>query len=117
MVKSTGVRKPPGYYVCTTGERKRLHVAVWEAYWGCEVPAGCVIHHLDWNKSHNAIKNLICLTHREHEAVHNPTPGRAGGREWGYELIKTRVDGLPYMDGMVDEIIDEIVVDEIKNED
>ena len=64
--------KVTGYYICTSGDRKRLHVAMWENYWGREVPGGCVIHHLDWNKTNNAIENLVCLTHEEHELVHNP---------------------------------------------
>lgn len=102
--------KKSGYYICTTldekGKRKRLHVAVWEAYWGREVPRGCVIHHLDWNKSNNNIENLICVWVWEHEAIHNPSKakgsegsvgieGSVGGREWAYELIKTRVQGVP----------------------
>lgn len=84
--------KKTGYYVCTTGDRKRLHVAIWEAEHGIAVPPGCVIHHLDWNKTNNSIENLICLTVKEHETVHN-----IKGKEWGYELLKTRVDGLPPM--------------------
>jgi len=88
--------KKTGYYVCTTasetGNRRRLHVAIWEAEYGVAVPPGCIVHHLDWDKSNNDVKNLVCLTHAEHEAVHN-TPG---GKELGYELKKTRgLDGLP----------------------
>lgn len=87
--------KKTGYMVCTSGKRQRLHVAMWEAYWGREVPRGCVIHHLDWNKTHNEISNLICVTVEEHETIHNKIGGEAGKR-WGYELIKTRgVDGCP----------------------
>lgn len=69
--------KRTGYYVCTTGTRERLHVAMWEAYWGREVPRGCVIHHLDWNKTHNEISNLICVTVEEHETIHNRIGGEA----------------------------------------
>lgn len=87
--------KKTGYMVCTSGKRQRLHVAMWEAYWGREVPRGCVIHHLDWNKNNNVINNLVCLTHAEHEAVHNIIGGEAG-KEYGYELVKTRdLCGLP----------------------
>lgn len=64
--------KRSGYYVCTSGERKRLHVAMWEQAAGREVPAGCVIHHLDWNKTHNVIENLVCVTVSEHNLIHNP---------------------------------------------
>lgn len=84
-----------GYYVCTSGNRKRLHVAMWEAvHSGRRVPPGCVIHHLDWDKSHNEIDNLICVTVKEHEMIHNIMGGEVG-RKYGYELLKNRVDGLP----------------------
>ena len=88
--------KRTGYYVCTTGKKRvRLHVAMWEAEHRVAVPPGCVIHHLDWDKTHNEISNLICVTVEEHETIHNKIGGEAGKR-LGYELIKTRgVDGLP----------------------
>ena len=78
--------KKTGYYVCTSGDRKRLHVAMWEAEAGVIVPPGCVIHHVDWNKTNNTVENLVCVTVAEHERIHN-TPG---GREWGIELKKER---------------------------
>lgn len=86
--------KRTGYYTCTSGNRKRLHIAVWEHEHGVAVPPGCVIHHLDWNKTNNDINNLICLTIQEHERLHNVIGGEKG-KQWGYELVKTRVDGLP----------------------
>lgn len=80
-----------GYYVCTSGKtgRKRLHVAVWEQAWGREVPPGCVIHHLNWDKGDNRVENLVCVTVEEHERIHNIMGGEAGKR-LGYELAKTR---------------------------
>lgn len=78
-----------GYYVCTTGSRKRLHVAIWETEHGGEVPPGCVVHHLDWNKSNNSIENLLCVTVEEHEMIHNIIGGEAG-REYGYKLKSER---------------------------
>lgn len=56
---------------------------------GGGVPAGCVVHHLDWDKSHNVPENLVCLTHAEHEQVHNIIGGEAGKR-LGYELAAVR---------------------------
>ena len=94
MGKKYAQDKKTGYYVCTSGERKRLHVAMWEAKYGREVPEGCVIHHLDWNKSNNTVENLVCLTIREHERVHNIVGGEKG-KALGYELVKNRDDGLP----------------------
>ena len=83
--------KRSGYYVCTTGNRKRLHVAMWEAEAGMSVPVGCVIHHVDWVKTHNVIENLVCVTVSEHERIHN-TPG---GKEFGIKLKKERGTGVP----------------------
>lgn len=98
MGRKYSVEKETGYLVCTTSEkghrRKRLHEVLWEQKWGIEVPQGCVIHHLDWNKSHNVIENLVCLTIWEHEQVHNVIGGEVG-KQLGYELTKNRVDGLP----------------------
>ena len=94
MGKKYAIEQKTGYYVCTSGNRRRLHVAVWEYEHKREVPEGCVIHHLDWDKTNNNINNLICLTVREHEEVHNVIGGEAG-KKWGYELINSRVDGLP----------------------
>lgn len=83
-----------GYYVCTSGSRRRLHVVIWEHEHGVRVPEGCIIHHLDWNKTNNSIENLICLTVAEHEQVHNVVGGEKG-KALGYEMLKSRVDGLP----------------------
>lgn len=94
MGKKYAIEPKTGYYVCTSGSRRRLHVAIWEHEHGIEVPAGCVIHHLDWNKSNNVIENLVCLTVEEHERVHNIIGGEKG-KALGYELLKNRVDGLP----------------------
>ena len=94
MVKSTGLIRRAGYYVCTSGERERLHVAVWKDKWKCDVPIGCVIHHLDWNKSHNDANNLICVTVWEHEKIHN-TLGGEEGKAYGYSLVSTRACGVP----------------------
>lgn len=83
--------KKTGYYVCTTGDRKRLHVAMWEAEAGVAVPPGCVIHHVNWNKGDNIIENLVCVTVSEHERIHN-TPG---GYDLGVNIKKERGVGLP----------------------
>lgn len=71
--------KETGYYVCTTGERKRLHDVLWtnENIDGIkEIPEGCVIHHIDCVKTHNEISNLTCITIFGHNLIHNPPKGR-----------------------------------------
>jgi len=93
-VSTVGIRRP-GYMVCTSGERKRLHVAMWEQAAGREVPPGCVVHHLDWDKTHNEISNLVCVTVEEHNLIHNAGGKVPGGREYGYELKKARGLDVP----------------------
>lgn len=94
MGKKYAREEATGYYVCTSGSRRRLHIVMWEQKYGREVPPGCVIHHLDWNKANNTVENLVCLTVEEHERVHNIIGGEAG-KALGYELLKGRIDGLP----------------------
>lgn len=67
-----------GYYLCTSGNRKRLHVAIWEHEHGMAVPEGCVIHHKDWVKTNNNIENLTCVTVEGHEEIHNHKEGTHG---------------------------------------
>lgn len=90
-----------GYYVCTSGKRKRLHVAMWEQAMGRSVPPGCVIHHIDWDKTHNTIDNLICLTQDEHNRIHN-SPGGVLETATSERVVKltaelkaSRVNGVP----------------------
>lgn len=96
MGKKYAIEQKTGYYVCTTGKRERLHIVKYreEVLGGREVPPGCVIHHLDWNKSNNNVENLICVSIEEHERIHNIIGGEAG-KALGYELVKNRVNGLP----------------------
>lgn len=73
--------KKTGYYICTTGSRKRLHVAIWEHEAGVSVPVGCVIHHVDWVKTNNTVGNLVCVLVSEHERIHNTPRWEGAGRE------------------------------------
>lgn len=66
-----------GYMVCTSGSRRRLHDVIWEAAHGMAIPKGCVVHHKDWDKTNNDIKNLLLVTHSEHNRLHNPPGGGA----------------------------------------
>ena len=92
MGRKYSIEKETGYLTCTSGKRQRLHVAMWEQAAGREVPPGCVIHHLDWDKTHNEINNLVCVTVEEHNLIHNPPVGYEGlcGKELGYELAAKR---------------------------
>lgn len=47
-----------------------LHRAVWELFFG-DIPAGCIIHHVDENPANNDIENLQCVTPAEHRRIHN----------------------------------------------
>ena len=96
MGKKYAIEKGTGYLVCTSGKRQRLHVAMWEQAAGREVPPGCVIHHLDWDKTHNEINNLVCVTVEEHNLIHNAgVDSPVGGKELGYELKKARGLDVP----------------------
>lgn len=87
--------KRTGYMVCTSGKRKRLHVAMWEQAAGREVPAGCVVHHLDWDKTHNEVGNFVCVTTWEHNLIHNAGGKVPGGKEYGYEIKRVRGLDVP----------------------
>ena len=43
---------------------------VWEKLNGKEIPLGFHIHHLDNDKTNNAIDNLICISPKEHFDIH-----------------------------------------------
>lgn len=83
-------REASGYYMCTTGSRRRLHDVIWETEAGRRVPPGCVIHHVNWDKSVNEVWNLVCVTVAEHERIHNSHMLAPGGREFGENLKKQR---------------------------
>lgn len=57
-----------GHYECASG----LHRAVYSYYFG-EIPAGYEIHHVDEDKSNNAVSNLQLLTKSEHLLIHYPS--------------------------------------------
>lgn len=48
----------------------RLHRDVWEYYSGEKVPKGYEVHHIDGNKLNNNYENLICISIKEHRALH-----------------------------------------------
>lgn len=69
--------KSTGYYVCTSGERKRLHDVIWEYENRMRVPEGYVIHHIDFNKSNNNISNLTLISVFGHNLIHNPPKNKS----------------------------------------
>lgn len=61
-----------GYYLSTRplgSRRKRLHVYVWEKYFGA-IPHGYQVHHIDHDKGNNEPENLALLTVKEHRQIH-----------------------------------------------
>ena len=60
-----------GYFTTTDRQHKAsaLHRAYWEAKHGA-IPAGCYVHHVNFDKSDNHIENLACLTPKEHIWAH-----------------------------------------------
>jgi len=61
-----------GYYRRTTRGRSYLHQDVWEFHNG-PIPDGHDIHHVDEDKSNNAISNLEILTCEDHGKLHSTT--------------------------------------------
>lgn len=64
--------KRTGYFLSSCkidGERKRLHVYVWEHHNG-SIPKGYDIHHIDHDKNNNNIENLAILSRKEHLQIH-----------------------------------------------
>lgn len=63
-----------GYFLSTKvtsqGKRERLHVYVWR-YNNGPIPEGRHIHHVDEDKYHNDIENLVCIGQSEHLSIHS----------------------------------------------
>lgn len=61
-----------GYYRSTINvgeDRVNLHVYLYTKEHGL-IPRGSEIHHIDLNKTNNALDNLVCLSRSEHRALH-----------------------------------------------
>lgn len=58
-----------GYFLSSKAPRKRIHRAVWEHYHG-EIPQGFLVHHIDQDKSNNAIENLMLMPKPKHSEMH-----------------------------------------------
>jgi len=54
-----------GYYGRTRGDRKLMHIVVWEFYNG-KIPPKHDIHHINHDKTDNRIENLELYTKSEH---------------------------------------------------
>ena len=83
-----------GYYLSTAkidGNRKRLHVYVWEKFNG-PVPQGYNIHHFDENKNDNQIDNLMCMTKSEHHTWHAKHDRAKMIDKWRKNLDKARIE-------------------------
>ena len=46
-----------------------LHRLIWEQHYG-KIPEGMIIHHINKNPLNNDIKNLQCVTRKEHGHIH-----------------------------------------------
>ena len=58
-----------GYY--RLSDKRLLHRAIWEEYYGQKIPEGYVIHHKDHNPKNNNINNLQLMTAEEHLSHHH----------------------------------------------
>jgi len=65
-----------GYFLCSqtvNGKRPRLHRYVWEHTHGT-IPDGMHVHHINKDKSNNAVENLTLLPEHEHISMHSSEP-------------------------------------------
>lgn len=73
------------YWRATAGDRKQLHVYIWEREFG-KLPAGHGIHHKDLDRGNNDLANLECLPIAEISSKHNPHLNQftspTGSRKW-----------------------------------
>lgn len=64
-----------GYYRVQSVEKglhnRFLHHLIWENHYGKSIPEGCVIHHINNNKTDNRIQNLICVPKKIHDSFHS----------------------------------------------
>lgn len=58
-----------GYYRAKNDFTLYMHRVVWEFY-NTKIPEGYEIHHIDFDRSNNAITNLQLLTTTEHKQLH-----------------------------------------------
>ena len=71
-----------GRYFQRPRDGEILHRKVWERNRG-HIPPGFQIHHIDEDRTNNAIENLECLTPQEHLGVrHSHEPALASARAW-----------------------------------
>ena len=92
-----------GYYACTVnGERRRLHVDVYEFHRG-KISDGCIVHHEhrkpdgSFDKDENNIEWLRLMTKSEHNAYHikNRMPVEKNC-EWCGKVFITAVHSMKY---------------------
>lgn len=73
------------YWRATAGDRKQLHVYIWEREFG-KLPAGHGIHHKDLDRGNNDLSNLECLPIAVISSQHNPHLNQftspTGSRKW-----------------------------------
>lgn len=64
--------KPSGYVVHTRGPNKgrAVHITIVEAEIGRRITAHEVVHHVDHDRSNNALSNLQLMTRSEHARLH-----------------------------------------------
>ncbi len=76
----------------------RTYRKIWERTHNRKIPKGFHIHHLDGDKTNNDIKNLVCVSPREHFEIHRKN----------FEMYGNKKDyfSMTYLQRYLDEKID-----------
>lgn len=79
--------------------KKAEHRLIWESSNGL-IPAGHVIHHIDFNSKNNCLSNLKMMSNKEHQELHSKlmlgdkNPMRRAKTEWSKEKWQSYHDNL-----------------------
>lgn len=82
-----------GYYIITSrvegNHHKLLHRLIFEDFYQIKLPKNIVIHHEDGNKLNNEIWNLVPMTDKEHNSLHNT--GEKSNNYGKYPKLSSRI--------------------------
>ena len=89
------IAKDGRVYIRVNGKQTLEARYIWEQYYNKKIPKGFLIHHIDYNRQNNVIKNLKIMSISEHVGLHNKQYKRNLGfrddKDEPDDLSKTKV--------------------------